>query len=157
MANTMELDLLRYLHGPNHTTGLLMLQQEFFCYSLEDEFRRRKVAGETRIPPGRYRVTLRTEDTPMNRRYAERFGDEHHGMLWLQGVPGFKYVYIHIGNDDDDTEGCILVGYQAYPDRVGLSTPAYLKLYRKLATKIMAGDEVYITVHDSFLPERLLG
>lgn len=155
MSTIVDLDLLRYLHGPNHTIGLLLLQRAFFCYSLEDQFRRTKVAGETRIPPGRYRIVLRTDDTPTNRRYAERFDDEHHGMLWLQGVPGFEYVYIHIGNTDEDTEGCILVGDQAYPDRLGLSTPAYLRLYRKLATKIMAGDEVYLNLHDTFLPEHM--
>ena len=50
----------------------------------------------------------------------------------LQDVPNFQYVYIHIGNDDDDTAGCLLVGMGNSADDVGFingSKQAYMKIY----------------------------
>jgi hypothetical protein len=65
-------------------------------------------------------------------------------------VPNFKYVLIHIGNDDDDTAGCLLVGETVLNPRgskivIGNSTSAYAAMYKKVSSAIIAGEEVTIT------------
>ena len=125
------------------------------CFTLEDEYRRKKVPEHTRIPAGTYRILLRTADSPSNARYRKRYGERHLGMLWLQDVPGFRWIYIHVGNKDDHTAGCILVGDTL--DRtgsgfLGKSRTAYDRLYFDLAPTIEAGDEVWITIEDGDTP-----
>ncbi|MCK5550630.1 MAG: hypothetical protein KAI41_08870, partial [Hyphomicrobiaceae bacterium] len=107
----LELLNRRISSGREATLGTLFDttdQPAFLCYVLEDQFNEPKIPGETRIPPGRYRIKFRDEGG-MIVRYKKRF-DWHSGMLWLQDVPDFQFIYIHVGNKDDDTDGCLLVG-----------------------------------------------
>jgi len=125
---------------------------EFICYVLEDQFNEPKIPGETRIPPGRYQIELRDEGG-MTKRYKERFPDIHKGMLWLQDVPNFTFVYIHTGNTDDHSEGCLLVGdaqHQNVTERgqVTSSVAAYRRLYQRIIFDLDLGDEVWLTVED---------
>lgn len=120
------------------TIGTLDVFGEKVC-TLEDTRREHKVWGETRIPAGRYKIELRNEGG-MTQRYAARFPDIHRGMLWLQNVPMFEYVYIHIGNTPEDTEGCILVGLAHDDDRIISSKAAYRKIYPLILEAIEAGD-----------------
>ena len=109
----MKLEVLRFSSDSDSTLGVLFdttNERKFLCFTLEDEFREIKISGETRIPAGTYNVTLRTEGG-FNQRYNDKFGtDFNKGMLWVRDVPGFEYILIHIGNTDDNTEGCLLVG-----------------------------------------------
>ena len=152
----MELLVKRISSGVEATLGVMHdtsgLAAKFLNYTLEDQHNEPKIPGETRIPAGRYQVILRTEDSPMNARYGNRF-PWHRGMLWLQNVPDFTYVYIHVGNKDDDTEGCILVGDGQISNveergQVTTSVAAYKRLYAKLVDALSDGDEVWITVED---------
>ncbi|NIB44833.1 hypothetical protein HBA55_34955 [Pseudomaricurvus alkylphenolicus] len=149
----MRLDLCvqRFLHGSDSTLGELFIASTFFCFTCEDEFRSEKVPGETRIPEGEYEVKLRTVDSPMNQRYAKRF-DFHAGMMWLQDVPNFSNVYIHVGNTDDDTSGCLLVGLGAETCLGGgavlQSVAAYKRLYPIVVEAIRAGQKVFLTIRD---------
>lgn len=146
----MELKLTRFSGGDEATLGLLRVNGKFFCYTLEDQFNEPKVPGETRIPPGTYKITLRDEGG-MTQRYAKRF-DFHMGMLWLRDVPDFKFVYIHTGNNDDHSEGCILVGdgqVQNVTERgqVSSSVAAYTRLYEAILGAL-ALEEISITIED---------
>ena len=123
-------------------------EREFLCYTLEDVPREVKVSGATRIPAGHYRVTLRTEGG-FNARYAARFSAvEHRGMLWLRDVPGFEYVLIHIGNTEDDTAGCILLGDAQKAGAVLSSSRAYWRTYPRIAERLEEGGEVWINIED---------
>jgi hypothetical protein len=78
-----------------------------------------------------------------------KFGpDFHKGMLWLQDVPDFEDVYMHIGNYPRDTEGCILVGTSAGSDEINSSTAFYTQFYPPIAAAILAGDDVVVDVKD---------
>ena len=46
----------------------------------------------------------------------------------------FQYILIHIGNDDDDTAGCLLCGLDSYSNKnlIGNSTKAYKLIYNKI-------------------------
>ena len=75
----------------------------------------------------------------------------HKGMLWLQNVPDFTFVYLHIGNDSAATRGCPLVGRVPNTSssgefRVYESTAAYRELYPKLAEPIAVGERVVLEV-----------
>ena len=122
------------------------------CYSLEDEFREVKVRKETRIPADTYKLKLR-ENSPLSNRYQFRYPDIHQGMIWLQDVPGFKYIYIHCGNDDDVTDGCILVGSYLRLNRVLNSRSTYRAIYPGIVENIKAGP-TYIEILDYDTPPK---
>ncbi len=144
----MKLRLDTFHTGHESTGGILYVDGKFQCFTCEDQYQEIKVLDETRIPAGRYQILLRNEGM-MTKRYAKRF-PFHQGMLHLQNVPGFEWIYVHIGNTDDHTSGCILVG-QSITVRgseaiVGRSEQAYVNLYRKVVGAINNADEVWIEI-----------
>lgn len=147
----MNMMLRRYHGGKDSSGGLLFVNGEFFCYTCEDQRQDVKVAGETRIPPGIYEIKFR-DAGGLNEKYRERY-PEHVGMLHLQDVPGFEWIYIHTGNNDAHTEGCVLVGYGAQVTdgeiTVQRSREAYRELYQlcKLAV-FERGETIRIHVID---------
>jgi hypothetical protein len=153
----MDLEVLRYSSGKETTLGLLSIIDvpevpAFLCYTLEDQNQVSKVNGETRIPEGCYEITLRTVGGK-HATYAARYPDMHHGMLWVRNVPGFEYILIHVGNTDDDTEGCLLLGNTASQNvigegSIGSSRAAYERVYPLIAKRLLAGDRTYITYID---------
>ena len=138
----MNLTLYRVARDADSTAGVLFRDGGSECFTLEDEKRLQKVPGETRIPAGRYRVLAR-DAGGMVQRYRKRF-KWHRGMLWLQDVPGFEWIYFHVGNDDDDTDGCILVGERATitPGAMAVwhSASAYSVFYQDVIAAAEAGD-----------------
>ena len=106
----INLTLERFGFGEQRTGGAWYREghdlRERLCFTLEDQRRLgEKVAGETSIPLGTYEIKLRTEGG-MHEKYLRQFMElPHQGMLHLQNVPDFEWVYLHIGNTDDDTLG----------------------------------------------------
>jgi len=138
---------LGILHDVTETHGLA----KFLCYILEDQFNEPKIPGETRIPAGRYQIKLRDEGG-MAKRYKKRF-PWHKGMLWLQDVPGFEWVYMHVGNKDDNTDGCLLTGDGQISNvvergMVTSSVTAYRRLYGQITKALNSGEEVFIEIED---------
>ena len=148
----VELKLKRFAHGKDDTLGALFINGNFAAFTLEDEARIKKLSGETRIPAGTFRLQLRTEGS-LTKKYEERFPDIHKGMLWLLDVPGFEWIYIHCGNTEDHTDGCILVGDTSQQNIeskgfIGNSSAAYKRIYPKIAKAILENRRVYITIED---------
>ena len=157
----MEIKIKRYSDNGKSTLGLLFIDGKFQCYTLEDEERTVKKYAETRIPEGTYEVVLRKEGGHHNR-YSKKFPDIHKGMLCICNKPDyvlennglrFQYILIHIGNDEDDTAGCPLVG--AYPSsalspiqKIQNSTFAYKHIYPKIAKYIESHGCATITIED---------
>jgi hypothetical protein len=143
----MNIGLCRFADLDESTIGALYIDDRFCCFTLEDQAQPIKIAAETRIPRGVYPIKLRTEGQ-LHAKYAGKF-PEHRGMLWLQGVPEFEWVYIHVGNTDDHTAGCVLVGDTAFADgRLGESQAAYRRLYGQVCNALLAGEPVEISVED---------
>lgn len=149
----MKLKLVRLSSQKESTLGALFVDGGFSAFTLEDEFRAIKVAGETRIPAGTYEIDLRTVGG-FHQRYSQRYPDLHKGMLWLRRVPGFTFILIHTGNTEKHTEGCILIGDLAQsnvPDgngSIGSSRQAYRRFYPPVADAIERGEEVTIEIVD---------
>ena len=148
----MELLVERIASDADTTIGLFWINGIFRTFTCEDEFRLEKVTGETRIPAGEYRVALRT-NSPMADRYGKRFGTWHDGMIWIIDVPNFEYVYIHVGNTDNDSSGCILVGYGAMARRaegmnIQQSRSAYVEIAKDIFAAFKIGEQVNINIVD---------
>lgn len=94
----MRLKLVRDERGADHTYGKLYINDTYFCETIEDEERAKKVMHETAIPKGTYKVIL-----SFSNRFQKR-------MPLLLNVPNFTGIRIHSGNTDDDSSGCPLVG-----------------------------------------------
>ena len=155
----MELEVVRFSSESDSTNGILFDSsntldgKKFLCYTLEDEERKSKVKGETRIPAGSYKIKIR-EVGGFHSKYKKRFGTTHRGMLHIVDVPGFEYILIHCGNTDEHTAGCLLVGDSQENNQikkngfVGSSTRAYMRIYPEIAQAIKNGEEVTITYYD---------
>ncbi len=127
-------------------------KRNFLCYTLEDEQRDVKVWGETRIPAGKYKLSLRKEGG-FHSRYQAKYGDMHKGMIHVNDVPGFEYILWHTGNTDENTAGCLLLGNSQTSNLVqkdgfvGSSVNAYKDVYPYVAAAISQGD-VWVTYTD---------
>ena len=152
----MELEVVRISSQEDSTSGILFDvvngKRKFLCYTLEDEQRDVKVWGETRIPAGRYKLSLRKEGG-FHSRYEAKYGEMHQGMIHVNDVPGFQYILWHTGNTDENTAGCLLLGDSQTSNLVqkdgfvGSSVNAYKKVYPYVSAAIQQGD-VYVTYID---------
>lgn len=137
----MKITVTRIKSDSDATLSVVSVNNKFECFGIEDEYREDKVPNETRIPEGVYRVGVRTVGG-FHKRYSAKFPDFHHGMLQVLDVPNFEYILIHIGNTDDDTAGCLVVGANAHTANTicnSQSKKAYTKLYIKVIDEAMAG------------------
>lgn len=136
--------ILRVMREPSRdgaTLGCLYVDGHWFAFTCEDVIREQpgvpvstwKVDGQTAIPAGRYRVVI--TDSPRFKR----------PMPLLVDVPGFSGVRIHPGNGSDETEGCLLVGWDRVAGRVLQSRAAFAALFDLLAA---ATSEVWIAIEN---------
>ena len=156
----MVIRLRRIIDNGKETLGVLYHvdadDEIFMCFTLEDQYRFRKVMADTRIPAGTYEIKLRHEGR-LHNKYKKKFPVTHKGMLHIIGIPNFKYVMIHIGNTKADTAGCPLVGnlpakYKLKWNRYKLieSTLAYKRIYKPIVESILIGHKAYIVILDNY-------
>jgi hypothetical protein len=147
-----QITLLRFQDDGQTSLGLLYINNKFYCYTLEDTFRKVKIPGETRIPSGTYNVDFRREETDLTRTYRQRFPDWFNYHLHIQDVPNFQSIYIHSGGDHTHTEGCILVSdsMNAGKESTFLSNSknTYKNLYTFLEKHILEGKKIIMTIKD---------
>jgi hypothetical protein len=127
----MKLKLLRDKSSDDTTIGKLYIDGEFFCYSLEDKVREKKVYGVSAIPIGTYKIVIT---------WSPRFKRQ---LPLLVDVPGFDGIRIHPGNTHKDTEGCILVGEYVEGEFLYKSKIAFDRLYTIL---IKSKDSITIEI-----------
>jgi hypothetical protein len=151
----MNLILQRFSDNRDSTLGLLFKKTDtvfFMSYTIEDEFRSDKVSKETRIPAGFYELKWIKQDTPLTLKYRKRFNwFKYH--IEVTNVPNFTGVYIHVGNTDDDSAGCILVGDNADNNRLGggsisNSVQAYTRIYSEIGSVLDEGKKVFLEIRD---------
>lgn len=152
----MQLILQRFSDNRDSTLGLLMEKRPsglfFHAYTLEDEHRDTKVSKETRITEGFYELKINKADTPLTLRYRGRYTwFKYH--IEVTGIQNFKGVYIHVGNKDEDTEGCILVGDNADNNRIGYgsisnSVQAFSRIYKYIYDHLESGQKAFLEVRN---------
>ena len=158
----MKLEVLRFSSEQDSTNGVLFDvtgKRKFLCYTLEDEYRTKKVMQETRIPAGTYEIKYRKEGGH-HKKYTQRYPDIHRGMLHVTNVPNFKWILIHVGNTDEHTAGCLLLGDTQENNQIktngfiGKSSQAYVRVYDYIARALDMGEKVTITYYDFDIPEK---
>lgn len=156
----MNYILQRFSDNRDCTLGLLFKELTdgngkrlvFQSYTLEDEYRDVKVAKETRIPAGFYELCLQKNDTPKTLAYRAKYPwfKDH---IEVTKVKGFVGVYIHIGNKDEDTEGCILLGDTANNNNIttgeiSSSTVAFKRFYETVYELLSKGNKIFLEIRD---------
>lgn len=149
----MKLTLKRINKTEKYTEGILYINGERFCSTIEDtdrgltnemsitEIQSKKVYGETAIPKGTYQITLDVVSPKFKDRSWATFCE---GKLpRLLDVPGFEGVLIHVGNEASNSLGCLLVGQKTKDGWVSNSTQTFKDLYYKLK---QATDQITITI-----------
>ena len=129
----MIVELIRKEFTEHSTIGDLIIDGEYFCFTLEDVVRDAKIQKETAIPYGKYEVITN---------YSNRF---KRVMPLLLNVPNFEGVRIHNGNTDADTEGCVLIGYTKSVDFIGNSRSAFNSFFNRLKSGLNKG-KVFLTI-----------
>jgi hypothetical protein len=132
--------IIRLIREPSteiSTTGILLINGVFECWTIEDVVREQKLPGETAIPEGRYRVHVNE---------SQRF---KRLLPLLLSVPGFSGVRIHPGNTAKDTEGCILPGTSRLQDFVGGSRVAFERMFNKIQSALARSEAVWMVIENS--------
>ncbi len=144
----LNLKLERKWKKEKYTIGNLFINGVFFSNVLEDttrglrqdmtpeEIQKIKIHGQTAIPSGRYeiRVTL-----------SARFRRQ---LPILLNVPGYAGVRIHPGNNDANTEGCLLPGKNDRVGQVSNSRATMAILQQRIEETIAQGGKVFIDIED---------
>lgn len=131
----MELSVIRKIFTDISTIGNLFIENEYFCFTLEDVVREPgiKIPGKTAIPYGRYEVIIDQ---------SKRFG---RAMPHILDVPMFEGIRIHAGNKSEDVEGCIAVGFTRDKDFIGRSVLAFNQFFDQLYEGLIK-DKAFITI-----------
>ena len=142
----MELVSRRIARNEAYTISKLYNDGVYLCDVLEDrdrgldgnmslnEILTKKVKANTAIPVGRYEIKL-----TMSPRFKRV-------LPLLMNVKGFEGVRIHPGNKPEDTEGCLLVGFNKVKGQLVDSRKAFDTLYRMLADEVKRGKRIFIEI-----------
>ena len=142
----MEITLTRTAKKTNYTIGKVYINGVKFCDSLEDTdrgltsemnesvIRAKKVYGKTAIPTGRYEVT--TEWMNSLKCYA----------LMLHNVKGFTGIFVHNGVNENNTEGCPLVGVNNLVGRLDGNRVYMDSLAARVLAETRQGRKSFITI-----------
>lgn len=148
----MKLLLKRIALRDTYTIGKLYVDNHYFCDTLEDKVRdlnkdgdlndvgEGKVAGQTAIPYGTYKVTMDVQSPKFSQRASYAWCKGY--LPRLLNVPHFDGIMIHSGNDATHTAGCILVGENRVKGQVLNSMNTLKRLYDILKGE----DDITITI-----------
>ncbi len=114
-------DIIRVVQSDQGTFGVLLLQGEAFCVTLERDWKNNE-RNVSCIPLGEY-LCQRTK--------SWRFGD----AFMVRKVPGRSHILLHKGNKIKNTSGCILLGRQFGKRRIDKSRKAFNAFMAKLKGK----------------------
>lgn len=153
----MKIKIDRKWKKEKYTIGRLYINDQLFCNTLEDADRgltqdmslakiiSKKIYGKTAIPAGTYNITLNVR-SPKFSKY-NFYKETCDGYLpRLLDVPGFSGILIHVGSDESNTSGCILIGYNTIKGKLTDGKKAFAKLYEKMQEACDKGEEIIITI-----------
>lgn len=132
--------------------GILHHNNKPIGFIIEDEPRLVKKVGETRIPSGKYKLSIQKAETPMTLKYREKY-PWFHNHIQLDNVPNFTGIYVHIGNRQTDTMGCQIIGLDATTVNgefeIRQSTVLFKEWYQAVYSALLLGHYIYWDVTDN--------
>lgn len=152
----MKLLLKRIAKKPAYTIGKLYIDGQYFSDTIEDKDRgltqnmssdaikRIKVANQTAIPIGTYKITLGTVSPRFGSKDFYKKNANGGKLPRLLSVPGFDGILIHVGVDQNSSSGCIIVGKNSVVGKVTDSKNTFIELYKKLETAKNEGITITI-------------
>ena len=138
--------LIRKYRNSNYSIDKLYINNTYFSDALEDpdrglissmsltEIQRIKIKGNTCIPYGIYNITIT---------YSPRFKKN---LPLLNNVKGFDGIRIHSGNTPQDTEGCVLLGFNKIKGQVVDSKVTVNKFIDIVQKALNKGEKVTIEI-----------
>ena len=142
----MKICLYRKYKKNNYTIGQLFINNEYFSDCLEDtdrgltssmgieEIKRIKVPGNTCIPYGTYKITIT---------YSPKFKKN---LPLINDVKGFEGIRIHSGNNNNDTSGCLLLGFNKIKGGVINSKVTVDKFIDIIQKTINSGEIITLSI-----------
>ena len=142
----MELKLERKYRNNLYCIDKLYINNKYFSDVLEDpdrgltdsmsleEIKKIKIKGNTCIPYGTYNITIT---------YSPRFKKN---LPLLNNVKGFEGIRVHAGNTPQDTEGCLLLGFNKVKGQVIDSRNTVNKFIDIVQKALNKGEKVTITI-----------
>lgn len=144
MSNETIIPVLRILTSESGTLGVCTIgDREVFI--LEDPYHPVKIKGDTRIPPGKYKLSVQI----MGRLHTKyRVHPWYKGMLLLNNVPNYVGVMVHAGNTKAHTAGCLLPALTCNlrPLSTSSSLLAMQEFYEFVYSEMAKGNSVYVLV-----------
>jgi hypothetical protein len=135
----------RFLLMPDYTLSMVDYGGKFPLFCLEDQYQDVKVKGETCFAEGLYPLVINRTQTPLTKKYQAKY-PWFKFFIEIDGIPNFDKVYPHIGNDDEDTAGCPLLGLSSEivnPNGwVAQSTGAFRMFYQAIYPMLESGKKV---------------
>ena len=121
------------------TIGILQIDGQFQCYTLEDVARPIgiKIPHETCIPEGEYEISI-TMSERFKRLLPLIFNQSD--LSVSDGKVKWTGIRMHPGNSNADTDGCILLGSAQSTDWVSGSQDAFDKVFPLIEAMIKSGD-----------------
>ena len=133
--NKITIQIKRFVFKETYTIGKLYVDGVYICDTIEDKVRvlnsaKDKVYGFTAIPRGEYKADVA---------FSNKF---RYNVVRLFGVPYFEGIYIHKGNTEKDSLGCVIVGKN---DKKGwVSNPTIAM--NKLIEAVEGADKIIVIV-----------
>ena len=140
----MTIRIIREPSQHGATLGVVFVNDQFFSFSLEDQLREVKgqpveswkVKGQTAIPEGVYRCRLS---------WSPKFQKVLPEVL---EVPGFTGIRIHSGNRHEDSEGCVLIGFQRANAVISESRAAMARLIVDMDVAKDTGEPITLLIEN---------
>jgi hypothetical protein len=130
------LELIRLEETGQGTIGVLKINKEVFCFTLEpsDELNKQNISS---IPAQQYK--------------CEKYYSQKHGWTFeVKNVPDRTFILFHAGNRIEDTEGCPLLGSEVgklLGNRAVLNSG---KTFHRFMTLLNDQEELHLTIREVY-------
>lgn len=143
--------LHRFMNDGETTLGMLFVNQQLICYTLEAGKQASNTHLPFRIPAGTYVFGFHKTETPLTTIYRQQY-NWFSSHLVIQDVPGFDTVFLYLGEPENRHQGCVQIAdslnNESLSNSLADSIKAYQRLYEKVTEITNKGEQLHISVYD---------